>query len=125
MGLGDTTKGEACIAYKQKTCRGTCIGKEATSLHSARMMTALAKFKVKTWPYRGPVALIERDEFGMREDFHLVDRWRYLGTVHNEQSLAERLETRVEAAFDPDIYRIMNKFLQAGKLRVLPLPASL
>ena len=125
MGLGDTTKGEACIAYKQKTCRGTCIGKEATSLHSARMMTALAKFKVKTWPYRGPVALIERDEFGMREDFHLVDSWRYLGTVHNEQSLAERLEARIEAAFDPDIYRIMNKFLQAGKLRVLPLPASL
>jgi DNA polymerase-3 subunit epsilon len=89
------------------------------------MMTALAKFKVKTWPYKGPVALIERDEFGMREDFHLVDRWRYLGTVHNEQALHERLDGRIEAAFDPDIYRIINKFLQAGKLRVLALPVLL
>jgi DNA polymerase-3 subunit epsilon len=125
LGLGEAAKGEACVAYKQKSCRGTCIGKEAPSLHSARVMTALAKFKVKTWPYKGPVALIERDEFGMREDFHLVDRWRYLGTVHNEQVLAERLEGRIEAAFDPDIYRIMNKFLQTGKLRVQPLPALL
>jgi DNA polymerase-3 subunit epsilon len=89
------------------------------------MMTALAKFKVKTWPYKGAVALIERDEFGTREDFHLVDRWRYLDTVHNEQALYERLEGRTEAAFDPDIYRIMNKYLQTGKLRVLALPALL
>jgi DNA polymerase-3 subunit epsilon len=87
------------------------------------MMTALAKFKVKTWPYKGPVALVERDEFGMREDFHLVHRWRYLGTVHTEQLLHERFEERIEMSFDPDIYRIMSKFLQAGKLRVLPLPA--
>lgn len=125
LGLGEAVKGEACVAYKQKTCRGTCIGKEALSLHSARMMTALAKFKVKTWPYKGPVALIERDEFGMREDFHLIDRWRYLGTVHNEQALRERLEEHVETAFDADLYRIISKFLQSGKLRVLPLPASL
>lgn len=61
----------------------------------------------------------------MREDFHLVDRWRYLGTVHNEQALHERLEGRTDPAFDPDIYRILSKFLQAGKLRVLPLPALL
>lgn len=125
LGLGEAAKGAACVAYRQKTCRGTCIGKEAISLHSARMMTALAKFKVKTWPYKGPVALIERDEFGMREDFHLVDRWRYLGTVHNEQALRERLEERVETVFDPDLYRIITRFLQSGKLRVRPLPASL
>jgi DNA polymerase-3 subunit epsilon len=125
LGLVEAAKGEACIAYKQKTCRGTCVGKESPSLHSARMMTALAKFKVKTWPYKGAVALIERDEFGTREGFHLVDRWRYLDTVHNEQALYERLEGRTEAAFDPDIYRIMNKYLQTGKLRVLALPALL
>lgn len=125
LGLGEAAKGDACVAYRQKTCRGTCIGKESLSVHSARMMTALARLKVKPWPYRGPAALIERDEFGMREDFHLVDRWRYLGTVHNEQMLYERLEGRAETAFDPDIYRIINKFMLKDKLRVIPLPASL
>ena len=86
-------------------------------------MTALAKFKRSDWPYAGAVALVERDEFGMREDFHLVSFWRYLGTVHNEAALHELLETRNETQFDPDIYRIINKFLKAGKLRVQPLSA--
>lgn len=122
LGLGEAARGEACVAYRQKTCRGVCIGKEAVSLHSARLMTALAKFKLKNWPYSGPVALVERDEFGLREDFHVVDRWRYLGTVHNEQAMSELLEARVETAFDPDIYRILQRFVHAGKVRVVPLP---
>ncbi len=124
IGLGAGKPGEACIAYKQKTCRGACIGKEALSLHSARLMTALAKFKLSEWPYTGPVALIERDEFGMREDFHLVDHWHYLGTVQNEASLHDLLDLRHDERFDPDIYRIVSKFLKAGKIRVLPLPPA-
>lgn len=120
-GLGVSAPGEACIGYKQRTCRGACVGKEPLSLHSARLMTALAKFKVNPWPYPGPVALIERDEFGMREDFHVVSQWRHLGTAHNERELEEILENRVDSAFDADIYRILGKFLKTGKLRVLPL----
>lgn len=123
-GLGVTTPGEACIGYKQRTCRGTCIGKETVSLHSVRLMTALAKFKVNPWPYAGPVAFIERDEFGMREDFHLVDQWRHLGTAHNEEQLADILESRGESMFDADLYRIFSKFLKTGKIRVLPLKRS-
>ena len=84
-------------------------------------MAALAKFKLSPWPYSGPVALVERDEFGMREDFHLVDQWRYLGSAHNDQQIEEILDNRVDSTFDADIYRIVNKFLKAGKIRVLPL----
>jgi DNA polymerase-3 subunit epsilon len=82
LGLDDSTKPGACAAYRQKSCRGVCIGKETVALHSARVLTALAKFKVKPWPYKGPLLLLERDEFGMREEFHLVDRWRLVATVH-------------------------------------------
>ena len=85
------------------------------------MMAALAKFKLSPWPYAGPVALVERDEFGMREDFHVVDQWRYLGSAHNDQQIEEILDNRVDSTFDADIYRIVNKFLKAGKIRVLPL----
>ncbi len=119
-------KGDPCVAYKQRTCRGACIGKEAASLHGARLMSALAKFKLRAWPYAGPVGFLESDEFGMRTDFHLVDRWRHLGTAHNEQALAECLENSrnaaPDAAFDADNYRILSKFLAAGKVRVVPLP---
>ena len=109
------------MGYKQRTCRGVCVGKEALSLHSARLMTALAKSRLSHWPYLGPVALIERDEFGMREDYHLVNNWRYLGTVHDEAALYELIENRSEGPFEPEIYRIINKLLKAGKTRVLPL----
>lgn len=123
IGIGTGKPGEACVAYKQKTCRGACVGKEAIALHSARLMMALAKFKLSEWPYAGPVALLERDEFGMREDYHLIDRWRYVGTAHDEASMYELLENRSEADFNPDVYRIVSRFLKTGKLRVLPLPA--
>jgi len=74
---------------------------------------------------RGPVAVVERDEFGMREDFHLIDRWRYLGTAHNDAGLRDLLENPAAAPFDPDIYRLINKFIQAGKVRIEPLGALL
>ena len=97
-------------------------------MHSARLMAALAKLKLTPWPYPGPVALIERDEFGMREDFHLFDRWRYLGSVLNENALHDLLDTRNDREhefneFDPEIYRLVSRFLKAGKLRLCPLPA--
>ncbi|MBV5337253.1 MAG: hypothetical protein J0653_04625 [Deltaproteobacteria bacterium] len=93
-------------------------------MHSARLMASMAKIKLGEWPYPGAVALIERDEFGMREDFHILDRWRYLGVAHNESEVYETLTSHQEMGFDPEIYRVANKYLKSGKLRVLPLKRS-
>ncbi|WP_300318850.1 3'-5' exonuclease family protein [Accumulibacter sp.] len=124
LGLDPSVPGEACAAYRQKSCRGVCIGKEAVASHGARLLSALARFKVKAWPYRGPLALLERDDFGMREDIHLVDRWRLVGTVHDEVSLHARLaEGPTRRPFDPETYRAISRCLQAGKLGIRPLPA--
>ncbi|HRL77812.1 MAG TPA: exonuclease domain-containing protein [Candidatus Accumulibacter phosphatis] len=114
----------ACSGYRQKNCRGACIGKEAVAQHSARLMTALARLRIRSWPYRGPVALIERDDFGMRQDIHLIDRWRLLGTVRSEEALQALLAAGPsQQDFDPDIYRIISRFLNSGKVAVRPLPA--
>lgn len=127
IGLGNGKPGEACVAYKQRACRGACVGKEPISLHSARLMAALAKHRIHPWPYAGPIALIERDEFGMREDAHVVDAWGYLGTAHDEETLQAILERRRGSAaplFDAEIYRIIGKCLKEGKLKVVSLGAS-
>ena len=124
VGIGTGNPGEPCIGYKQRTCRGACVGKEPVSLHSARLMAALAKHRLHTWAYPGPIALLERDEFGMREDYHVVDGWRYLGTVQNEEMLHALLDNRqssTETDFDAEIYRIVGKYLRAGKMKVIPL----
>ncbi len=125
LGLEESVAGKACLAYKQKNCRGACVGKETFALHSARLMTVLAKFKLKAWPFNGPVGLLESDEFGMRTDFHLVDRWRYFATFHNEQALWEHLESSEKRKFEPVFYRTLSKFLHTGKIRVIPLPPLL
>ena len=124
IGIGSGKPGQACIGYQQKNCRGVCAGKESPALHGVRLMSALAKFKMNDWPFAGPVALIESDAFGMREDYHLIDRWRHLGTVHDEAALYELLEYRSNALFDADLYRVINKFVKAAKIRILRLPPT-
>ncbi|MDR2613890.1 MAG: 3'-5' exoribonuclease, partial [Candidatus Accumulibacter sp.] len=93
MGLVDGRAGEPCAAYRQRGCRGVCVGKEPVSLHSARLMAALAKNRIRRWPYPGPIALIERDEFGMREDAHVIDAWAYLGTASDASTLRSLFES--------------------------------
>lgn len=122
LGLEPHREGVPCSAVKTRVCRGACTGKEAVSRHSARLMTALAKLRVRDWPFPGPVAAVERDEFGMIEDFHLLDRWRWLGCVKDEAALAEMLESSANIPFDPDVYRALLKYIESDRLRILPLP---
>ena len=127
LGIGAGKPDQPCIGFRQRTCRGVCAGKESPSLHSARLMAALAKFRIHEWPFDGPIALVERDEFGMREDFHLLDHWRLIGTFSSAGAVAERCaeyrESRQDAAelFDSDLYRLLVKTINAGKLRLIPL----
>ncbi|MBL8398744.1 MAG: ethanolamine utilization protein [Candidatus Accumulibacter sp.] len=131
LGLEDPDKGGGCAAYRQKKCRGVCIGKESAAQHGMRLLTALAKFSLQRWPYPGAVVLSESDDFGMRTDWHLVDRWRHLGTWTSWRALAEAapdlLTARPEpATFDPEVYRLLRRRLRApGKVRIQPLPSPI
>jgi DNA polymerase-3 subunit epsilon len=116
------TSEKPCSALRTGQCRGVCIGKEAISRHSARLMTALARQKLRVWPYPGPVALVERDEFGMQEDFHLVDSWRYLGRANSEEEVLLLAEKKTTLVFNSDIYRCLLKYFQGDRLRVIVLP---
>ncbi len=122
LGLEAVREGKPCSATKNHHCRGVCVGREPVSRHSARLMAALARLRLKPWPYSGPVAIVERDTFGMIEDFHLVDRWRHLATVRDEVRCQEALESKYKKPFDPDIYRALLKYLVSERLRVIPCP---
>ncbi len=119
LGLGEAIAGQPCVGYRQKTCRGACIGKESSLQHGARLMAALAKFRLKGWPHAGPLALVERDAFGMHEDVHLFDRWRYLGTAHDQAGIDTLLSAPPCPGFDAEIYRLASRFVQAGKVRIV------
>jgi DNA polymerase-3 subunit epsilon len=97
----------SCFAYQLKRCKGACVGHEPAALHDTRVRLALAAQRLKPWPYRGRIAVVERDWRG-EEDFLVLDGWRYLGTVRDLESAARLAD---EAPFDADVYRILKRFL--------------
>lgn len=114
LGLEKTARpGQPCFARQLKQCKGACCGKEAIGAHSARLMTALSKLRIKPWPYQGPVGIVEKNEFQGREDIHLVDAWRYLGTAQSQADLDLLLQTQARAPFDLDTYKLLKA--QMGK----------
>jgi DNA polymerase-3 subunit epsilon len=100
----------SCFAYQIKRCRGVCVGLESAVLHDTRTRLALAPSRLKSWPYSGRVAVIERDWRG-EQDVHVLSHWRYYGTVRDLDDA--RAMTVDSVGFDADIYRILKRFLNA------------
>ena len=113
LGLEKPTQpGRPCLAFRVHKCRGACVGKEAIGFHSARLMSALAKLKLKPWAYPGPIGLVERDDFLGVEEVHVVDGWRHLGTARSGSEIRELLEKATDTQFD------MDSHLEKGKVVV-------
>jgi DNA polymerase-3 subunit epsilon len=102
LGLEKAQPGNPCFGFQLHACRGACVGKEAASFHSARLMAALSAMKLRPWPFPG-LALLREGEMG-----HVIDRWRYLGSVGEDSELAALLE-QGRGQFDADIYKILVK----------------
>jgi DNA polymerase III subunit epsilon len=106
----------SCFAMQVGKCKGACVGKEAPILHAMRLQLALSALKIKAWPYPGRIALRERASGAFLPDgtrggeFHVLDRWLYIGSARSEEDL-EALRTRDAAGgFDVDVYRILLRY---------------
>jgi len=100
----------SCVAYQLGHCKGVCVGREPRALHAVRVRMALAPLKLKTWPFPGRVALIERGAMGAA-DLHVLDRWRYLGTARCDEELSALAASPIVPAFDVEVYRILARHL--------------
>jgi DNA polymerase-3 subunit epsilon len=114
-----------CFNHQIKRCKGFCVGKENALTHDLRLKTALAVLKLRTWPFPGRVAIRERLDAGERCEWHLFENWCHLGTAKSEAELYEAAQTRFDAAFDLDAYRILRRELEkrAGSMDVVRLDA--
>lgn len=123
LGLEKPAHGKApaspCFAYQLKKCRGVCIGKEAFLQHDLRLLQALAKLKLQSWPYHGTIAI--KETHNQREELHLVDHWCYLGTAKDESEAEQMLQQAKSAVFDLDTYKILKKHLNGKSVEVIPL----
>jgi len=112
-----------CFAHQLKRCRGACVGKESRAAHALRLGTALAQLRVRPWPFKGRIGVLENA--AMREAIIVLDRWCYLGTVRSEAELGELQGERPPAVFDLDTYKILTRFFARprGDYKVIELAA--
>ena len=112
-----------CFNHQIKRCKGFCVGKENALTHDLRLKAALAVLKLRAWPFPGRIAIRERDEAGGRCEWHLFEQWCHLGTAKSEAELHEAAQTRFDAAFDLDTYRILRRELEkrAGSQDIVKL----
>ncbi len=118
LGLEKVKPKQPCFGRQLRQCKGVCVGEEAPNLHDLRLLAAMVNRKVATWPFAGPVGLVERSKDKTQTAIHVVDRWCYLGTATQEGECADLLET-ARPQFDPDIYKILRK--AAKELQAVPL----
>ena len=122
--LGWEKRGGPCFARQVRKCRGACVGEESPEAHNLRLATALEAKRIPDWPYAGPVAVVERDKARGFEEAHVIDRWRHLGTARDEEELAGLAATRRLPEFDPDILKVLRRWLEENPGRARLLSAS-
>jgi DNA polymerase-3 subunit epsilon len=97
----------ACFAYQIGRCKGACIGREEAANHNTRLLHALAKVKLKSWPYAGMIAVRETDPVSGEWEEHLFERWCYLGSRRSEQAAPQGTPR-----FDVDTYKLLAAFIK-------------
>jgi len=112
LGLEKVPKGRPCFAHQMKRCAGACCGQEPREAHDARLATLLADWRVKVWPFPGPIKVGEGDAW------HVVDAWSYLGTARSDAEV-QALVAHGRPAFDRDTYRILLSWMPRLPLRAI------
>lgn len=111
-----------CFNFQLRRCRGCCTGAEAALEHGARLAALVAPLAVPAWPYPGVVALVERNGERLREDWHVFDRWCWLGSVRTLEA-ALQLARTAERCFDADVYRIARSAVAQAREGLLQVEA--
>jgi DNA polymerase-3 subunit epsilon len=122
--LGWEKRGGPCFARQVRKCRGACVGEETPEAHNVRLATALEARRIPDWPFAGPVAIVERDAARGIEEAHVAHQWRHLGTARDEAELEALATSRRLPEFDPDILKVLRRWLEEnpGRARVIPTP---
>lgn len=117
-GLETAPRERGCFGLQIGRCRGACVGQEADEAHARRLQHALAELRLIPWPYAGAVGIIEECD-GWRQT-HVVDHWRYVGSVDDGVSWPATPEGW--RRFDADTYRLLVRPLTQGSLRLFVSP---
>ncbi len=98
--------GRACSSHQLKKCKGYCVGKQLALQHNVKLLDGLGSLALKTWPYKGPIAIVEKDASGA-ETCVLVDNWCVIGFTDSSAEFSDVLSQKSALQIDRDIYRYL------------------
>ncbi|MET0355131.1 MAG: exonuclease domain-containing protein [Cellvibrio sp.] len=111
----------ACSSHQLKKCSGYCVGKQPAVIHNIKMLEAFSGLALKTWPYKSPVALIEKSQHDDTEQHLVIDNWCILGIGNSALDYKEILNSRPNPQIDKDIYRYLVKAIFTKGFPVYPI----
>ncbi|WP_421843683.1 exonuclease domain-containing protein [Marinobacter algicola] len=115
-----------CFQRSLGRCKGACDGGEDVVRYNLRTQIAFHGLRLKTWPWKGPVGVVEHNARTGRTDILVVYNWMHVATLQ-EMDEVDGLSLRGQAVnFDLDSYKLVVKALmgQDGRsLKVIELDA--
>jgi DNA polymerase-3 subunit epsilon len=117
--LGFESGKSACFGYQIKRCKGVCVGGEDAVMHYLRVQQAVVSLKLKSWGFKGRIAIKEQHPETLKTELHVFDQWRHLDTLKSEEDLHAFEPPRQMLAFDLDTYHLLAKYLARGQLQVM------
>jgi DNA polymerase-3 subunit epsilon len=115
-----------CFQRALGRCQGACEGREDPLRYNLRMQIAFYSLRLQTWPWKGPVAIIECNETSHKTDVLVVYNWVHVATVHDDHELDSLSLGGQAVNFDLDSYKLLAKALlgkDRGQFRIQLLPA--
>lgn len=117
--LGVESGKGACFGNQIKRCKGVCIGQEDRQIHYLRVQQALFSLKLKSWGFKGRIAIKEQHPETQKIELHIFDQWRHLDTLKSEDEIHAFDQPMQALAFDLDTYHLLAKYLAKGNLEVM------
>jgi len=109
----------SCFRSQIKRCKGVCVGEEDKGLHFLRTQQAFHSLKLKSWPFKGKIAIKEFNLENQKIELHIFDQWRHLDTLKNEIAMYDFKESKQILAFDLDTYQVLSRHLSNGHANVI------
>lgn len=111
LGLEKTTS--SCFGYRLENCSGACIDQEIPLKYNMRFTQAITNFKIKPWPFSGPIVIKEENILARKKELFIIDKWCYLGSIRYDDEGNEKKEYENKVIFDTDIYKILLSYLRS------------
>lgn len=112
----------ACSSHQLKKCQGYCVGRQLALQHNVKLVEGMQRLALKTWPYDGPIAIVEANAEGNKK-YLLVNNWCLIDIVDSPYDFADALENKTGFRLDKDTYRYLVKFVffKTSQSSIIPI----